>query len=109
MRYNEQTGGVEIGLSELCALAFGRGNYHDEAQGVHDQSVLEGNAHEYFADVKLQHTCRYAGVLIKVTGQAQGIAKQEDGGVTLDYTVRSAKLPSDEEVFTVPVRQRCLA
>ena len=109
MRYNEQTGGVEIVLSELCALAFGRGNYHDEAQGEHDESVLEGNANEYFADVKLQHTCRYAGVLIKVTGQAQGIAKQKDGGVTLDYTVRSAKLPSDDDVFTVPVRQRCLA
>ncbi len=108
MRYNEQTGGVEIWLTELCALAFGRGNYRDEAESECDESVWGESTQEYFKDVQLQHTCRYAGVLIKVMGIAQGITKA-NGSVILDYTVRSAKLPEDNEIFTVPVRQRCLA
>ncbi len=108
MRYNEQTDGVEIELSELCALAFGRGNYKDESESLLDATALNVQADAYYSDVQLQHTCRFAGVLIKVTGTAQGIAL-EKGSVTLDYTVRAAKLPDQNELFTVPVRQRCLA
>ncbi|MBO7297178.1 MAG: ATP-dependent DNA helicase, partial [Clostridia bacterium] len=29
--------------------------------------------------------------------------------MTLDYTVRAARIPEPDEIFTVPVRQRCLA
>ncbi len=108
MRYNEQTGGVELALAELCALAFGRSNYKDEVQAECGIETLNVRSDAYYADVQLQHTCRYAGVLIKVTGIAQGIAADQDG-LTLDYTVHAAKLPDSNEVFTVPVRQRCLA
>ena len=108
MRYNEQTGGVEIELRELCALAFGRGNYKEESDAEQDVTVLDAKDGSYYRDVCLQHTCRYAGVLIKVMGTAQGI---ETGQMTmtLDYTVRAARIPEPDEIFTVPVRQRCLA
>ncbi|MBO5842258.1 MAG: hypothetical protein J6R46_04595, partial [Clostridia bacterium] len=108
MRYNEQTGGVEIELRELCALAFGRGNYKEESDAEQDVTVLDAKDGSYYRDVCLQHTCRYAGVLIKVMGTAQGI---EIGQMTmtLDYTVRAARIPEPDEIFTVPVRQRCLA
>ncbi len=108
MRYNDQTGGVELALSELCALAFGRSNYKDEVESECGIDALNVRSDAYYADVQLQHTCRYAGVLIKVTGIAQGIAADQDG-LTLDYTVRAAKLPDSNDVYTVPVRQRCLA
>ncbi len=108
MRYNEQTGGVEIELSELLALAFGRSNYKDEVQSEHEDSVFDLSDGASYADVKLQHTCRYAGILIKVTGNAQRI-KLDKGSVTLDYTVRFAKLPEENDLFSIPVRQRCLA
>ena len=107
MRYNAQTGGVEIELSELLALAFGRGNYKDEVPSEHEAAGFDMNDGASYVDVKLQHTCRYAGVLIKVTGNAQRITLDE-GGVTLDYIVRCAKLPEENDLFTVPVRQRCL-
>lgn len=108
MRYNEQTGGVEIELRELCALAFGRGSYKEESDAEQDVTVLDAKDGSYYRDVCLQHTCRYAGVLIKVMGTAQGI---ETGQMTmtLDYTVRAARIPEPDEIFTVPVRQRCLA
>ena len=108
MQYQSQTGGVEITLSELCALAFGRSNYTEEAEAAHDAGSLSADAGSYYADVQLQNTCRYAGVLIKTTGTAQGIYI-ENGCVTLDYTVHAAKLPNENETWTVPVRQRCLA
>ena len=108
MQYQSQTGGVEITLSELCALAFGRSNYTEEAETAHDAGSLSASAGSYYSDVQLQNTCRYAGVLIKTTGTAQGIYI-ENGCVTLDYTVHAAKLPNENETWTVPVRQRCLA
>ena len=108
MRYNEQTGGVEIELSELCALAFGRNNYKEESASEQDAEALCIASDVYYKDVQLQHTCRYAGVLIKVTATAQGISV-ENGQYSLDYTVRSSKLPDDNEPWTVPIRQRCLA
>lgn len=108
MLYHQQTGCVEIALSELCSLAFGRGNCKDEAKADIDFSHLSADADQYYTDVRLQNTCRYAGILIKVTGTAQGISL-EKGNVTLDYTVHAAKLPDESETWTVPVRQRCLA
>ena len=108
MRYNAQTGGVEIALSELCALAFGRSNYHEEAESESGADAINPRTDAYYADVMLQNTCRYAGILIKTSGTAQGISL-ENKSVTLDYTVRSARLPDWDETWTVPVRQRCLA
>ena len=108
MLYNNQTGGVEIALSELCALAFGRGSYREEAAAVQDAQALDRSSDSYFTEVHLHHTCRYAGVLIKVVGTAQGILL-ENGSVTLDYIVRAGNLPDEGETWTVPVRQRCLA
>ena len=108
MLYNEQTGGVEITLTELCGLAFGRGNYKDETAAENCAELIGHTFDAYYSDVQLQNTCRYAGVLIKVVGTAQGISV-ENGALTLDYTVRAAKLPDPNEVWSVPVRQKCLA
>ena len=108
MLYNAQTGGVEISLSELCALAYGRSHYKEEAVAESGSDALHDLADAYYADVQLQHTCRYAGILVKTTGTAQGISLAE-GNVTLSYTVRAAKLPDAQEVVGIPVRQRCLA
>ena len=47
MQYQSQTGGVEITLSELCALAFGRSNYTEEAEAAHDAGSLSANAGSY--------------------------------------------------------------
>ncbi len=108
MHYNAQTGGVEISLGELCALAFGRNNYKEEVPAEADAHDIDAQADAYYADVQLQHTCRYAGILVKTVGTAQGICPVGDT-VTLEYTVRVAKLPGSHETFAVPVRQRCLA
>ena len=108
MLYNTQTGGVELALSELCALAFGRNNYKEENEATYDATTLNGSRPDYYSDVKLQHTCRYAGILIKVSGTAQGIEIQKDG-LILEYTVHVAKMPAQDDLLTVPVRQRCLA
>ncbi len=108
VRYNEQTGGVEIDLTELCALAFGRSNFKEEPPAELDTDALSTTNDVHYSNVQLQHTCRYAGVLIKVRGIAQGITP-DGGNLVLDYTVRAAKLPDDNEPWTVPVRQYCLA
>ena len=108
MLYHAQTGGVEITLGELCALAFGRGNYKEEAPAEIKASALNAQQDAYYADVSLQHTCRYAGVLIKTTGTAQGISLA-DGKVIMTYTVRASGLPDAQEIVSIPVRQRCLA
>ena len=108
MLYNAQTGGVEISLSELCALAFGRSNYKEEPAAEVDTGALHERSEAYYSDVQLQHTCRYAGILIKAWGTAQGISTHKDS-IVLEYTVRAAKLPDADEMITVPVRQRCLA
>ncbi|MBE6675373.1 MAG: ATP-dependent DNA helicase [Ruminococcaceae bacterium] len=107
MRYNEQTGAVELELGELCAVAFGRGNYKDEASAEHGIDALSAQNGSYFADVQLQHTCRFAGVLVKVSGNAQGI--EIDGErMIIDHSHRAAKLPDPDEIVSIPVRQRCL-
>lgn len=109
MRYDAQTGGVEIALAELCALAFGRNsNEKDVLEPERLTNVSDMRTDAYYPDVNLQHTCRYAGVLIKVTGKAQGIGLDQSG-VTLDYTVRAANLPKESDAFAIPVKQRCLA
>ena len=108
MRYNAQTGGVEIALGELCALAFGRSNYREEPTAEFEADALHDGKAAHYKDVLLQHTCRFAGVLIKASGTAQGVSITEQGTV-LTYTVRAARLPDAQEVISVPVRQRCLA
>ena len=107
MRYNEQTGAVELELGELCAVAFGRTNYRDEPAAELEVDKVTAQNGTYFADVLLQHTCRLAGVLIKVSGHAQGI--ELDGErMIIDHSHRAAKLPAADEPFSIPVRQRCL-
>ena len=64
MRYHDRTGAVELELAELCALAFGRGNYKDEPSAECDMDALATKSGAYYTDVMLQHTCRFAGVLI---------------------------------------------
>ena len=108
MLYQEQTGGVEMTLSELCALAFGRNQYKEEPDAQLHADAVGGRGEAYYSDVLLQHTCRYAGVLIKVTGTVQGISIR-DGKPVIEYSHRVAKLPKNDEIFSVPVRQRCLA
>ena len=107
MLYNQDTGAVELQLGELCALAYGRNNYNHQDTCAQDGALPEIQSQQYYADVRLQHTCRYAGILIKVTGIAQGIFDC-DGTLTLDYSRRAAKLPDPNEPFTVPIVQRCL-
>ncbi|MBQ7379199.1 MAG: ATP-dependent DNA helicase [Clostridia bacterium] len=107
MRYQEQTGAVELALAELCALAFGRGNYKEEPSAECDTDKLVARAGAYYTDVKLQHTCRFAGVLIKVTGIAQGIEINGESMI-IDHSHRTSKLPDENEMQSIPVRQRCL-
>lgn len=107
MRYQEQTGAVELALAELCALSFGRGNYKDEPSAECDTDELVARAGAYYTDVKLQHTCRFAGVLIKVTGTAQGIEIYGESMI-IDHSHRTSKLPDENEMQSIPVRQRCL-
>ncbi len=107
MRYNEQTGAVELELGELCAVAFGRTNYREEPAAELEVDKVTAQNGTYFADVLLQHTCRLAGVLIKVSGHAQGI--ELDGErMIIDHSHRAAKLPAADEPISIPVRQRCL-
>ena len=91
MRYNAQTGGVEIALSELCALAFGRSNYHEEAESESGADAINPSTDAYYADVMLQNTCRYAGILIKTSGTAQGISL-ENKSVTLELLTHLQKV-----------------
>ncbi|MBQ2806848.1 MAG: ATP-dependent DNA helicase [Clostridia bacterium] len=107
MRYNEQTGAVELELGELCAVAFGRGNFRDEPACEIVLDAVSAQNETYFSDVQLQHTCRFAGVLIKVSGIAQGI--EIDGErMIIDHSRRAANLPEPDEIINIPVRQRCL-
>ena len=107
MLYNEITGAVEIELGELCAVAFGRRNYKDEAEATEDISILGTADSEGFTSVRLQNTCRIAGILVKVTGVAESICVQ-NGTPMLDYSKRVAKLPCADQPQSIPVRQRAL-
>jgi len=107
MRYNEQTGAVELELGELCAVAFGRGNYREEAAAEFAAEQLSIKADAAYNDVMLQHTCRFAGVLIKVSGVAEQIVI-EQGKTILQHSHKASRLPQADEVISIPVRQRCL-
>ncbi len=107
MHYHEQTGAVELALAELCSLAFGRGNYKEEPSAECDMDALAAKGGAYYTDVQLQHTCRFAGVLIKVSGTAQGIEIDGDSMI-IDHSRRVANLPDENEIQSIPVRQRCL-
>ena len=108
MLYNEQTGAVEISLGELCAVAFGRKNYKDEADACAELGAIAENECKTYADVSLHHSCRIAGILVKVTGTAEAVTLI-DGSPVLDYCKKVAKLPEADMPQTVPVRQRALA
>lgn len=108
MQYCEKTGAVEIELSELCAVAFGRRNYKDEVQADQDAADIGIQNGESFADVRLHHTCRIAGVLVRVSGTAEAVSRL-DGELCLDFVRRVTKLPEPDEPQSIPVRQRCLA
>lgn len=107
MHYCEQTGAVELELSELCSLAFGRGNYREEPYAEHGIDTLALQSDAYYTDVKLGHTCRFAGILVRVSGTAQGICF-ENGQAFIDHCRRAAKLPLPDEAQSFPVRQRIL-
>lgn len=108
MLYNQQTGAVEISLGELCAVAFGRRNYKEETQTDQELGSLAAQDNQSFANVRLQHTCRIAGILVKISGTAEAITLI-DATPVLDYSRRVAKLPEADMPQTISVRQRALA
>lgn len=107
MLYNEITGAVEIELGELCAVAFGRKNFKDESCADEELDKLDSCTDSSFTCVQLQNTCRIAGILVKVTGTAEGISLQ-NGTPMLDYTKRVAVLPPADQPQAIPVRQKML-
>ena len=107
MRYNSETGAVELTVEELCSLCLTGGSIDNRDTGrrfrerAKDHTRIYEKAHltfgmRYYDRVELAHTSKLDGLYFTVTGYADGVLCRDHG-----YTVDEMRIGSPNKITSI--------
>ena len=104
MYYNAKDDKIELSVRELCALAFQSGDLDTRlpptsraeasrvGREVH-QRLQKEHGEGYHPEVTLHHECRLDGLTFAVSGRADGVLTEADGGVCMVEEIKTVARP----------------
>ena len=104
MYYNAKDDIIELSVRELCALAFQSGDLDTRlppssraeasrvGREVH-QRLQKEHGEGYHPEVTLHHECRLDGLTFAVSGRADGVLTDTDGGVCMVEEIKTVSRP----------------
>lgn len=106
MYYDKESDSMTLSVGELCSLALKSGDLDsryprravgsppaDGGSGREQDSVTDG---DYYPNVMLRHSCRVEDVTFGLSGRADGIARDGQGGyvlVAVRHIAKSSRIP----------------